>query len=122
MTTMRIPAAFSAARERPPSSWLPAGRVSVAPESESVAVCASPLSAACTLWPAAPRLRVNSEMAASRPCAEAFGGAGGAALVSDEFRGGAASAVEDGAAELAAVKTLGSNGGGGALCVEALTE
>ena len=55
--------------------WLPAPRVNVAPESESVAVWASPLREAWTLCPAAASERATSETTASRACAE--GGAGG---------------------------------------------
>ena len=121
MTTMRIPAAFKAARERPFRSWLPAALLSVAPESESVEVCASPLRAACTLWPAAPRLRVISERTASRPCAEDLCGEGVAAAApgSDEalgcatFAGGVLGFV---------VAEAGSKGVDGVFGVELLTE
>src|SRR5215218_3890852 len=81
-TTMRTPAALSAARRRPlPSIWLPAARVSVAPVSERVAVWASPLSAACTLCPLEARSRVTSATASARDCAGAR--AGGAAGVAE---------------------------------------
>jgi hypothetical protein len=50
MTTMRMPADLSASRVRElPRSWLPAARVSVAQEMESVLVRASPLTVACAL-------------------------------------------------------------------------
>src|SRR5215212_11456167 len=103
-TTMRTPAALSAPRRRPlPRSWFPASRVSVAPVSESVALCESPLRAACALYPRDARSRVTSATASAREGPGAFAGCG----VGGAFGCGVAAA-----GALGAGWTVGPAGGG----------
>src|SRR5689334_12074055 len=94
-TTMRTPAALSALRRRPlPRSWTPASRVSVAPVRERVALCASPLRDAWTLWPRVARSRVTSATASAREGAGAVGVCGGGCTFGCDVTAGAGATVE----------------------------